>query len=197
MILVIAAMQEEIKEITKSIQPNTHVIVTGVGKVNAAMRLTDMIQKERIEAIINVGFAGATKDYSIGDVVLIKQTKYHDFNLSMFGYAPGQVPGYPTYFESDKTWLKNIKKHLPYIKEGNLLTGDCFMTGDVEGHSLFDMEGTALYQVAHHFQIPIVSIKVVSDVIGMDDHVINYKKFEAEHGAVLLKNIYSILFGGQ
>lgn len=197
MILVVAAMQEEIKDIAKSILPNTHVVVTGVGKVNAAMKLTEIIQKERIEAIINVGFAGATENYTVGDLVLIKQAKYHDFDLTMFNYQHGQVPGYPAFFESDQKWIMNIKKHVINIKDGNLLTGDCFMTNKVTGHVLFDMEGAALYQVAHHFQIPIVSIKVVSDVVGMDDHVAHYKKFEAEQGSVLLKNVYSILFGGQ
>lgn len=197
MILVVAAMQEEIKDIAQSIQPNTHVVVTGVGKVNAAMRLTEIIQKERIEAIINVGFAGATEDFTVGDLVLITKAKYHDFDLTMFNYQHGQVPGYPAFFESDQNWMTNIKKHILNIKEGHLLTGDCFMTNKVIGHVLFDMEAAALYQVAHHFQIPIVSIKVVSDVVGMDDHVAHYKKFEAEQGSVLLKNVYSILFGGQ
>lgn len=197
MILIIAAMQEEVKDICESIQPNTHIVVTGVGKVNAAMKLTEIIQKERIEAIINVGFAGATKDYHLGDAVLIHHAKYHDFDLSMFNYAHGQVPGYPAYFESDINLMTRIRKRFSNIKEGNLLSGDCFMTKEVNDHSLFDMEGAALYQVAYHYQIPIVSIKVVSDVIGMDDHIENYKKFEAEQGSLLLNQIYSVLFGGK
>lgn len=196
MILIVAAMQEEIKDIAKSILPNTHVIVTGVGKVNAAMRLTEALQKERVEAIINVGFVGATNEYQVGELVVVKQAKYHDFNLSMFGYKRGQVPGYPACFESDLNWMVNLKKRLLNIKEGFLLTGDYFMTEKVKGSYVFDMEGAALYQVAHHYQIPMLSVKVVSDIVGMENHIDHYKKFEAEQGSITLKEVYTTLFGG-
>ena len=196
MILIVAAMQEEIKDIAKSILPDTHVIVTGVGKVNAAMRLTETLQKERVEAIINVGFVGATNAYNVGELVLIKQAKYHDFNLSMFGYEKGQVPGYPECFESDFNLVMNLKKRLPNIKEGFLLTGDYFMTEEVNGCYVFDMEGAALYQVAHHYQIPLLSVKVVSDIVGMENHIDQYRKFEAEQGSQTLKEVYTTLFGG-
>lgn len=197
MILVVAAMQEEIKEIAKSILPNNHLIVTGVGKVNAAMKLTEALQKEEIEVILNVGFAGASEDYHVGDLVIVSKTRYHDFNLTMFGYEEGQVPGYPTYFVPDSNWMKNIKNKYSTLKEGELLTGDFFMSGHVSQNKLFDMEGASLFQVAHHYQVPIVSIKVVSDIVTMDKHIENYQKFEAEEGAKRLYDVYNCLFGGK
>ncbi|HAX02401.1 MAG: hypothetical protein A2Y45_03830 [Tenericutes bacterium GWC2_34_14] len=197
MILVIAAMQEEIKEIAKELKPHTHLVVTGVGKVNASRALTEVLHKERIELIFNVGFAGASGDYQVGELAIVNQARYHDFNLTMFGYDIGQVPGHPQYFESDHLWVDKLKKMFPNIKEGELLTGDTFMTGIHETNLLFDMEGAALYQVAHHYQIPMVSIKVISDVIGMKEHIASYKAFEAHQGANLLNEVYQKVFGGE
>lgn len=197
MILVIAAMQEEIKEIAKKLKPHTHLVVSGVGKVNASRALTEILHKERIELIFNVGFAGASGDYQVGDLAIVNQARYHDFDLTMFGYQKGQVPGHPQYFESDQSWVDKLKKIFPNIKEGELLTGDTFMTEVREGNMLFDMEGAALYQVAHHYQIPMISLKVISDVVGMKDHITSYKAFETNQGANLLNEVYQKVLGGE
>jgi adenosylhomocysteine nucleosidase len=37
--------------------------------------------------------------FEVGDVVVVKEVSYHDFNLTMFGYEKGQVPGLPSIFE--------------------------------------------------------------------------------------------------
>lgn len=197
MILVIAAMQDEIKEIAKSLKPQTHVVVTGVGKVNAAMKLTEIIHQERLEAIINVGFAGASGNFQVGDLVLVNKTRYHDFDLSMFGYEIGQVPGNPTYFKSSDQWVQIVKDKIPNLKTAELLTGDYFMSKKIDGDHLFDMEGASLYQVAHHYHIPILSVKVISDVVSMEKHIENYREFEAEKGANILKEVYDMIFGGK
>lgn len=194
--LIVAAMQSEIKDIILAIQPDTHIIVTGVGKVNAAMKLAEVIQNERIEVIINLGFAGASGDYQVNDLVFVNHAQYHDFDLSMFGYQKGQVPGYPPYFESDHVWKEYVYKKIPNLKEGLLFSGDYFMTKLDDGNHLYDMEGAALYQVAHHFHIPIFSIKVISDKLGMENHVESYKSFEEKHGSQLLLDVYQKLFGG-
>lgn len=194
--LIISAMQSEIKDIIPVIKPDIHLLVTGVGKVNAAMKLAEVIQKESIEVIINLGFAGASGDYHVGDVVLIDDARYHDFDLTMFGYQKGQVPGNPPYFESDDPWYNQIITKIPELKTGHLLTGDCFMTQISEGNFIYDMEGAAFYQVAHHYHIPIISVKVVSDVMGMDKHLESYQSFEEQKGSHLLLNVYQTLFGG-
>lgn len=196
MILIVGAMQEEIKQIAEYLKKDHRLLITGVGKVNAAMKLAEMIHQERIHAIINLGFAGASGNFHVGDLVLVKETRYHDFDLTFFGYEHGQVPGYPAIFTSDLWWINHIKSMFPKIKEGTLLTGDYFMSQKQEGQLLFDMEGAALYHVAHHHHIPIVSIKVVSDLVGMDHHLEQYRHFEAKEGAKRLLDAYLMLFGG-
>lgn len=50
MILVVAAMQEEIKLIKQHIMKDIKILLTGVGKVNAAMVLADFLAKNEVDA---------------------------------------------------------------------------------------------------------------------------------------------------
>ncbi len=192
MIVIIGAMPEELKEI--ELKDDVILVETGIGKVNAAMKLTEAINKYEVTEIYNFGLAGASSHYEVGDIVLIKDAMYHDFDLTFFGYEKGQVPNCPVAFQSDKDLVDKVKKVLPYVKESTLFTGDYFMTEAVSVPYICDMEGTALYQVAHHYQIPLVSVKVVSDIVGMDEHYDNYKKFETSEGATLINDIYQKIF---
>jgi adenosylhomocysteine nucleosidase len=190
MILIVAAMQEEVSELLEIKSDLYDVLVTGVGKVNAAMKLTEYLSNHRVDKIINMGFAGGNIAYEVNDVVLINQAIYHDFDLTLFGYKKGQVPGFPEVFESNLNMLNAIKNKLDYAKEGFLYTGDYFMTSPVDQPAVFDMEGASFYQVAHYFNVPMISIKLISDVIGMKDHYENYKAFEQTKGACLLAKVF-------
>jgi len=193
MILVVMAMKEEAKKILENQSSNKKVLLTGIGKVNAASKLSAFLATNRVDAIYNLGFAGASKPYEVGDIVLIENAIYHDFDLTLFGYKKGQVPGLPEIFESSISLMDKTKLTLDSIKTGRLFTGDYFMTEEKEESFIVDMEGAALYHVAYQFNIPILSIKVISDVMGMDDHFDSYKKFEREFGAQTLLKIYQSL----
>jgi adenosylhomocysteine nucleosidase len=190
MILFVAAMQEEISEISKDLDPNVDVLLTGIGKVNAAMILQQYLSTHKVDKIINIGFAGGNNAYNVNDIVIIDEASYHDFDLSLFGYKKGQVPGYPESFHSDKNLEKYMISKLINAKKGHLFTGDYFMTKPVEYPAVFDMEGASLYHVAYQNHIPIISIKIISDVVGMEDHYQSYKTFEQTVGAHILFDIY-------
>lgn len=194
MILVVAAMEEEAKLFLEQDFPQVKILLTGVGKVNAAMSLAEFIVQNTVDAIYNLGFAGATRPFEVSDLVLISDATYHDFDLSLFGYHKGQVPGYPEKFVSDIKLINKVKSVIPNIKSGHLYTGDYFMTHEREDACVIDMEGAALYQVAYQKHIPIVSVKVISDVMGMDNHYDSYKKFESSHGAHMLYELFIKLF---
>ncbi|MBN2267923.1 MAG: 5'-methylthioadenosine/S-adenosylhomocysteine nucleosidase [Acholeplasmataceae bacterium] len=192
MILCCIAMEDEMKYIVNHRSFNTKLILTGIGKVNAASHLAESIARNHVEKIINLGFAGASNGYEVGDLVLVERASYHDFDLTMFGYEKGQVPGCPSYFQSDHELVEDVLKKYPHIKRGELFTGDYFMTHDLDHKVIVDMEGAALYQVAHAFNVPIISIKVISDIIG-HGNTEAYDTFNAEHGAKLLEEVYSKL----
>ena len=186
--LIVAAMKEE-----AAVIKHHEVLLTGIGKVNAASKLTEALMKHEVEAIYNVGFAGASHHYDVGDVIIIESAAYHDFDLTLFGYELGQVPGCPAVFESNDKLLKEAINRLPKAKLGRLYTGDYFMTNPVDKPYIVDMEGAALYQVAYLKHMPIISIKVISDIVGMDNHYENYKVFEKEKGAKKIAEIVNLL----
>jgi adenosylhomocysteine nucleosidase len=209
MILIVAAMQSEVELIIKNhafklldqdkdLYLFTHVNnqfllkITGVGKVNAAYGMTSVICKYNIDKIYNIGFAGASKRYHQSEIVYVHQSRYHDFDLSIFGYEKGQVPNHPVYFLSDDKLLAQAEQKLPKRKS-TLYTGDVFMTESASDDFLVDMEGTALYHIAHNHLLPILSIKVVSDIIGMDNHIESYQAFEAKKGASILNDVFEKL----
>ena len=56
------------------------------------------------------------------------------------------------------------------MKHGLLVTGDQFVNSgnlreslQAKGGQLVDMEGAALAKVAHHYNIPLLALKVISD----------------------------------
>lgn len=206
MILVIAAMQSEVDDIMKKhrfqsidaiehlyqLMDDTHEVlikITGVGKVNAAYGLTSVIDRYPITSIYNIGLAGASNKYHQSDVVLIEQALYHDFDLSMFGQAKGQVPGCPARFQSDLHLMDAIKDRMD-LKKSTLYTGDVFLTQSMADDFVVDMEGAALYHVAYKKRIPMVAIKVVSDIIGMDEHLASYQSFEIDKGSIILNEVF-------
>jgi adenosylhomocysteine nucleosidase len=202
MILYVFAMQSELDKVTEVPIHNgealrlddQHLILkTGVGKVNAAYALSKTLALHKVDYVINLGFAGATYPFEVGDVVVIDEASYHDFDLTMFGYEMGQVPGMPPKFDSDLTLLKLMKHKISHLKEAKLYTGDTFVTKNSNEHFLVDMEGAALYHVAYQYGIPIISIKVVSDVLGSNEHLEKFKNFANEKGPLMIRDIYHCL----
>ncbi|MFU8793660.1 MAG: 5'-methylthioadenosine/S-adenosylhomocysteine nucleosidase [Acholeplasmataceae bacterium] len=204
MILVCAAMTSEVnailafypfKKIDEGLfryQYHTKEIlltITGIGKVEAAHQLTKILATYKVQKIYNIGLAGATPPYHQGDIIAIEHATYHDFDLTIFGYKKGQVPGRPHPFLSDPKMLKHACDKLN-IQKAQCYTGDYFMTETLPGAYVVDMEGAALYHVALLENIPILAIKVISDVLGMDQHVASYQAFEEKQGAEILRTIF-------
>lgn len=196
MILIIGAMASETMKIETLIKNPDYLTIsskaivtgeimgkkvmlatTGVGKTNAALTLSAILATYPIESIINVGLVGGFKPLHQGDMVIIKEAAYHDFDLSIFGYELGQVPQMPTYYPSSESLIHAVSSKLD-LKHVRLYTGDKFLTSPLEMGSVCDMEGAALYQTAYLYQTPIISIKVVSDVVGEQAQIEDYELFE-------------------
>lgn len=196
MILIIGAMASETEAISHLIENpdnftlngknvvtgeiNSHpvmVMTTGVGKVNAAFGLTSVLSSYPVEYVINVGLVGGFKPLASGDMVLVKEASYHDFDLSIFGYDKGQVPQLPTNYKTDSRLLDQIqnKLSLPLVK---LYTGDTFLTKVIEENTICDMEGAAYFQVAYLLNTKLVSVKIISDIVGEASQLEDYSAFE-------------------
>jgi|SRR5690554_913518 len=215
MILIVCAMENESKTIRESLKgievleltPEKYyykgklknqdvcLVTTGIGKVNAAALTSLVLSKESFSHIINIGYAGGVKPYKIGDVVLIKDASYHDVDVTSANsiYEYGQIPNMPHPFLSDYNLLKKFQKELK-TDVLSLYTGDKFMNElFFKTPGLYDMEGAAIYQVAHIFMTPIISIKIVSDIIDSKTQNQDYSKSEKELDVLIKKTIEKII----
>lgn len=195
---IIAAMQEEMQEIQKlmkeisnkeiyglnfiegKISDKTIVLVeAGVGKVNAARTTQILIDKFDIDAIINVGSAGAANDkLNIGDIVIGKKLVQHDFDITAFGHPKGYISNLGQYFDSNNQLverMENVMKDLENkdfnILVGTVASGDIFCTDSNMKEKIrnkfeadaIEMEGAAIAQVCKLDNIPFIVIRGISD----------------------------------
>lgn len=189
MTLIVVAMEEEIQSFNNSYK-DIRILITGIGKVNAALKLSEYLSKHTVDKIFNIGFAGLHGEGDLLDAMILKQSEYHDVDATEFGYELGQVPRMQKTYKSEEKSFIQVQKCLN-ILEINGYTGDQFVTKKPLNEGVYDMEATALFQTASYYQVPIVSIKIVSDLIGKKA----YKDFNLSNGAqkvneIILKMIH-------
>ncbi|MRG86678.1 5'-methylthioadenosine/S-adenosylhomocysteine nucleosidase [Salinibacillus xinjiangensis] len=182
------------------------LLKSGIGKVNAAMSTTILMERYQPEYIINTGSAGGfAKQLEVGDIVISDRIVHHDVDVTAFNYDYGQVPQLPTYFEADENLISlaiKAAESLPDVQtvKGLIATGDSFMD-DAERVQFVrerfpkieasEMEAAAIAQVSHQYQVPFVIIRSLSDIAGKDSSVSfdQYLDKAAKHAATLIMNI--------
>lgn len=161
------------------------LLQSGIGKVNAAMATTILMERFQPDAVINTGTAGGFSDtLSVGDIVISDEVVHHDVDATAFGYEHGQVPRMPARFKADATLMERTKRVVEqidlYYEIGLIATGDSFMSDETkikQVKALFpemlaaEMEGAAIAQVCHQYETPFIIIRAISDVAGKDSPV--------------------------
>ncbi|MFZ4543153.1 MAG: futalosine hydrolase [Saprospiraceae bacterium] len=82
-ILLVAATEFEILPfLDKSIWPNLHILITGVGQMQTAFHTGLALQKETFDLAINAGICGSfRKDWELGKVVHIISESFGDLGI--------------------------------------------------------------------------------------------------------------------
>ncbi len=135
------AIKKEIKEIKETVisgisfftgkfnDKDVVFVQSGIGKVNAAITATLLIEKFKVSEVIFSGVAGSLDErLKVGDVVIGRDIVQHDVDATAFGYKMGQIPQMKEWaFESDKELVEkagNINDFDHRIFFGRILTGD-------------------------------------------------------------------------
>ena len=160
----------------------------GIGKVNAASGVTNMIISYKPDSVVSTGVAGGIDTcLQVMDVVVSTQTCYHDVSCGD-DVDPGQIQGLPRFFDSNKSMIEKAKalETDVHIVPGLICTGDQFITNREqlnvikaaypEGMAV-DMESAAIAQVCHLYGIPFVSFRIISDTPGAEAHFETYLNF--------------------
>ena len=145
------------------------VCVCGVGKVNAALGAQLLVSKFDAAKLLNFGVAGGLNQgtelcgvYQIGEAVQF------DFDLTQLN---GTKMGTLDEYEENYLALNRFKAEFPVKKLG---TSDRFndspddyklLTEELEA-DIRDMEGAAIVQAAYAAELPVYSVKAISDVAG-------------------------------
>ncbi len=144
-------------------------MMSGTGKVNAAIAATHLILRYGAEEIYNIGFSGAVKGVRRGDLVAGSSCTECDFDLTPLGYELGVKPDQKYVYETNDELLELCKAANLYI--GALGTGDMFLTSNktkAEYHErfgicAFDMESGAIASVCDRYGAKSLSIRKISD----------------------------------
>lgn len=183
---------------------------SGIGKVNAAMATTILLEKYAPTYVINTGSAGGfNPELNIGDIVISTEVRHHDVDVTIFNYEYGQVPGLPAAFTADETLIQIAEDCAQQfdgvqVVKGLIATGDSFMN-DADRVAFVqekfpnlqaaEMEGAAIAQVAHQFATPFVVIRSLSDIAGKESNL-SFEQFletAALHSAALVMKMVETL----
>lgn len=153
----------------------------GIGKVNAALGCSLLIQAFAPALVINSGVAGGVGSAEAGEVVMATRVGYHDVWCGP-GTEPGQVEGLPRLYDCAELNTGEVK-----LRKGCIASGDRFistveevdhilrMYPDAEG---CDMESGAIAQTCHLFSTAFAVIRVISDTPGRhSDNGAQYASF--------------------
>lgn len=180
---IIVAMDKEFAQLKKVFgnDPNVVLQKCGIGKVNAAIGATMMIEKHHPDVIISSGCAGgADPSLNVGDVVVAMETIYHDAYCGD-NCAYGQIMGMPKrYILSDKliAIVQQFGSDCHAITMGLMVSGDWFVDSREKMREIMqhfpeakavDMESCSIAQVCYTFGVPFVSFRIISDV-PLKDH---------------------------
>lgn len=164
---------------------NIVLLKSGIGKVNAAMATTILMERYSPELIINTGSAGGfSKKLEVGDVVVSSEVVHHDVDVTAFDYEYGQVPGMPPTYKADVNLVEKAIKAINNMEIqgeiGLIATADSFMEDPKrvqETRERFpdmiasEMEAAAIAQVCHQYACPFVVIRALSDIAGKESSV--------------------------
>ncbi|MCI8342795.1 MAG: 5'-methylthioadenosine/adenosylhomocysteine nucleosidase [Firmicutes bacterium] len=157
---------------------NVVLVVSGIGKVNAAVCTQVLIDHFGVDCIINVGIAGGLyEELKIGDVVISSDAVQHDMDASAVGDPVGTIPRMDeSIFKASDALVEAAQKAVAETTNskayvGRVASGDVFvaetkrknMIKELFGAYCVEMEGAAIAQTCHLNKIPFVVIRSISD----------------------------------
>lgn len=159
------------------------IVQSGIGKVPAALATAILIDKFQPDYIVNTGSAGGFDQLlKVGDIVISSEVRYHDVDVTAFGYEVGQLPANPPAYLPHPELIAAAKIGISSLENiqtlvGLITTGDTFMTKEEDiakakanfpTMAAVEMEGAAIANTCHQFDIPFVIIRSMSDIAGKE-----------------------------
>ena len=138
------------------------LLKSGIGKTAAALGTTLLLELCKPDLVINTGSAGGlAPTLQVGDIVVSDEVRYHDADVTAFGYEPGQMAGCPAAFVADSALIAAAEQVIKQLDlnavRGLVVSGDAFINGAAPLERIrstfpqaiaVEMEATAIGHVA-------------------------------------------------
>lgn len=211
MIAVIAAMDKEVEAIVSILSEHEHfeksgiefdkgnlegksiiVMKSGVGKGNASMATTILLENFDIDFVVNIGTAGGLESsQQVLDAVISTSVVQHDMDTSPIDGEEG----IGLYFEADQKLASICVDALSSLDvpvyQGLVASGDQFIANEEQLkrlHTYFpkaicaEMEAGAIAQVCTHYHVPFVVLRSLSDVAHKEGSHMDFMTY-VEHAS--------------
>lgn len=178
--LIVAPTEREYRNITVALEGRKtenqyYATRCGVGKALAAANTALAIARAKgdVDRVAVIGYAASTLGRERGELVAPRVARYHDCRIPG-DFVPELTDPHPLLGHDDAV----------------VWTGDSFVDGEIIADvksryglkaGLFDMEATAVCQAAELFDLPVVVVKMVSDVPEEGDNEHSYDEFVDSH----------------
>ena len=138
---------------------NLNLIITGIGKQKTAIGLTKYLcENDKPDLIINIGYAGSV-NCKIGSFVSINKS----YNLEW------DIPGEQKYSMDDLGGQELVT--IDELENLPCYSAECFVNNtDIKENVIFDMELHSVSLLADLYNIPLASLKKISDNLSIDDY---------------------------
>lgn len=224
MIGIIGAMEVEVDALRKYMQDcteqkimgnkfyigkvaNHDVVLTlsGVGKVNASMSTTLLLNNFDIDLVINIGTAGGLlEEQKVLDIVIADKVIQHDFDTS---YIDGEE-GIGIISDCDKCYSGKANDILAALGcntyFGNIASGDVFVgekaridqiKNNFDNIVACEMESGAIGYVCEKAGVKCIILRSLSDVTYNPDSNIEFDEYVAKASATSAKFVNEFIKG--
>ncbi len=175
------------------------LVVSGVGKVNAALAAQVLCDFAKPRAVLVAGIAGAVQDGPRGQVIVATGAVQHDFDARPLTKARGEIPGLgAALLKADPRIIHALREAIPGARLGVVLTGDQIIAEretrdrivkEFPDGACFDMETAAVAQVALANGVPWGAVRITSDSADESFNLKEVLGFGAGPAAELLEKV--------
>lgn len=228
---IIGAMSEEIAELKNSISKLKEkkindllfyegillgkeivLVESGIGKVNAAISTTLLINEFKVEKIIFTGVAGAVNEnISVTDIVIGSDLVESDMDVTAGGnYKLGEIPRMKNSNFKPDPYLFTLAKTVAIklfgetkVFTGRIISRDEFVASsekvkklrDIFNADCIEMEGAAVAHVCEILNIPFVVIRSISDKADNEAGMTfnEFVKIAAKNSKLIVENMLAII----
>ena len=168
---------------------------TGCGTIYASMITTQLLERNPITALVNIGTAGGLKEEeNVLDVIISDRVTKHDFDTStVFNTPVGFNEGNPHIYKADTQLVDVAVKTMESLSDsrvfvGDIVSGDRFIckkedvdyiTTHFPSALCGDMEAVSVGQVAKQYGVPFVVVRSLSDITVKEGNEMQFEQYVA------------------